>query len=399
MTKKRRLSTSLIAHDYQPPAGFGAVQPPVHKASTVVFADTAALRARSWKEKTGYTYGLLGTPTTFTLEERIATLEGGVHTVLVPSGLAAITVVDMALLKAGDEVLIPDNAYGPSKDFARHELARWGIAHRYYDAMDPASLAAAIGERTRLIWLEAPGSVTMEFPDLVALVGIARERAVTVALDNTWGAGLAFDPFRIGAAAATPVAVDISVQALTKYPSGGGDVLMGSVTTRDAALHERIKGTNMRIGFGVGANDAELVLRSLPSLAIRYAAQARAGRELAAWWAARPEVVQVLHPALEGSPGHEHWKRVCSDAAGLFSVVFDKRYARAQVDAFVDALKLFRIGYSWAGPVSLVVPYDLATMRAEPCWAGTLVRFSVGLEDVEDLIEDCRQALQALAGR
>jgi cystathionine beta-lyase len=399
MTKKRRLSTSLIAHDYQPPAGFGAVQPPVHKASTVVFADTAALRARSWKGKTGYTYGLLGTPTTFTLEERIATLEGGVHTVLVPSGLAAITVVDMALLKAGDEVLIPDNAYGPSKDFARHELARWGIAHRYYDAMDPASLAAAIGERTRLIWLEAPGSVTMEFPDLVALVGIARERAVTVALDNTWGAGLAFDPFRIGAAAATPVAVDISVQALTKYPSGGGDVLMGSVTTRDAALHERIKGTNMRIGFGVGANDAELVLRSLPSLAIRYAAQARAGRELAAWWAARPEVVQVLHPALEGSPGHEHWKRVCSDAAGLFSVVFDKRYARAQVDAFVDALKLFRIGYSWAGPVSLVVPYDLATMRAEPCWAGTLVRFSVGLEDVEDLIEDCRQALQALAGR
>jgi cystathionine beta-lyase len=319
--------------------------------------------------------------------------------VLVPSGLAAITVVDMALLKAGDEVLIPDNAYGPSKDFARHELARWGIAHRYYDAMDPASLAAAIGERTRLIWLEAPGSVTMEFPDLVALVGIARERAVTVALDNTWGAGLAFDPFRIGAAATTPVAVDISVQALTKYPSGGGDVLMGSVTTRDAALHERIKGTNMRIGFGVGANDAELVLRSLPSLAIRYDAQARAGRELAAWWAARPEVVQVLHPALEGSPGHEHWKRVCSDAAGLFSVVFDKRYARAQVDAFVDALKLFRIGYSWAGPVSLVVPYDLATMRAEPCWAGTLVRFSVGLEDVEDLIEDCRQALQALAGR
>jgi cystathionine beta-lyase len=399
MTKKRRLSTSLIAHDYQPPAGFGAVQPPVHKASTVVFADTAALRARSWKEKTGYTYGLLGTPTTFTLEERIATLEGGVHTVLVPSGLAAITVVDMALLKAGDEVLIPDNAYGPSKDFARHELARWGIAHRYYDAMDPASLAAAIGERTRLIWLEAPGSVTMEFPDLVALVGIARERAVTVALDNTWGAGLAFDPFRIGTAGTTPIAVDISVQALTKYPSGGGDVLMGSVTTRDAALHERIKGTNMRIGFGVGANDAELVLRSLPSLAIRYAAQARAGRELAAWWAARPEVVQVLHPALEGSPGHEHWKRVCSDAAGLFSVVFDKRYARAQVDAFVDALKLFRIGYSWAGPVSLVVPYDLATMRAEPCWAGTLVRFSVGLEDVEDLIEDCRQALQALAGR
>jgi len=400
MTRKDpRRSTSLIAHDYQPPAGFRAVQPPVHKASTVVFADTAALRARSWKEKTGYTYGLLGTPTTFTLEERIATLEGGQQTVLVPSGLAAITVVAMALLKAGDELLIPDNAYGPSKDFARHELAGWGIAHRFYDPMDPPSLAAAIGERTRLVWLEAPGSVTMEFPDLVALIGIARERAVTVALDNTWGAGVAFDPFRIGAGAANaPVAVDISAQALTKYPSGGGDVLMGSVTTRDAALHLRIKGANMRIGFGVGANDAELVLRSLPSLAIRYEAQARAGRELASWWASRPEVVQVLHPAFEGSPGHEHWKRVCSEAAGLFSIVFDERFSRAQVDAFVDSLKVFRIGYSWAGPVSLVVPYDLATMRAKPRWAGTLVRFSLGLEDVEDLIEDCRQALQALSG-
>ena len=400
MTKKDpRRSTSLIAHDYQPPAGFRAVQPPVHKASTVVFADTAALRARSWKEKTGYTYGLLGTPTTFTLEERIATLEGGVQTVLVPSGLAAITVVAMALLKTGDELLIPDNAYGPSKDFARHELAGWGIAHRFYDPMEPPSLAAAIGERTRLVWLEAPGSVTMEFPDLAALVGIARERGVTVALDNTWGAGVAFDPFRIGAGEGNaPVAVDISAQALTKYPSGGGDVLMGSVTTRDAALHQLIKGANMRIGFGVGANDAELVLRSLPSLAIRYEAQARAGRELAAWWAGRREVVQVLHPALEGSPGHEHWKRVCSEAAGLFSVIFDERFSRAQVDAFVDSLKLFRIGYSWAGPVSLVVPYDLATMRAKPRWAGTLVRFSLGLEDVEDLIEDCRQALQALSG-
>jgi len=401
MTKKNRgRSTSLIAHDYQPPAGFVAVQPPVHKASTVVFADTAAARARSWKEKTGYSYGLLGTPTTFTLEERIATLEGGVHCVLVPSGLAAITVVDIALLKAGDELLIPDNAYGPSKDFARHELAEWGISHRFYDPMDPPSLAAAIGERTRLIWLEAPGSVTMEFPDLVALIGIARERGVTVALDNTWGAGLAFDPFRINAGAgAAPAAVDISVQALTKYPSGGGDVLMGSVTTRDAALHLRIKGANMRVGFGIGGNDAELVLRSLPSLAIRYEAQARAGRELAAWWASRPEVVQVLHPALEGSPGHEHWKRACSDAAGLFSIVFDERYSRAQVDAFIDSLQLFKIGYSWAGPVSLVVPYDLATMRAKPRWAGTLVRFSLGLEDIDDLIEDSRQALAALAGR
>lgn len=401
--KAPRRSTALIAHAYQPPAGFMAVQPPVHKASTVVFADTAALRARSWREKTSYTYGLLGTPTTFTLEERIATLEGGLQTILVPSGLAALTLVGMALLRSGDELLIPDNAYGPSKDFARHELAGWGIACRLYDPLDPASLRAAIGERTRLVWLEAPGSVTMEFPDLVALIGVARERGVTVALDNTWGAGLAFAPFAIGGGSdggdgSAPVAVDISVQALTKYPSGGGDVLMGSVTTRDPALHQRLKGTYMRVGFGVGANDVELVLRSLPSLPVRYEAQARAGRELAEWWSGRPEIVQVLHPALEGSPGHAHWARLCSDAAGLFSVVFDPRYSRERVDAFVDSLRLFRIGYSWAGPASLVVPYDLATMRTKPSWRGTLIRFSLGLEAVEDLIDDCLQALPALAG-
>ncbi|MEO8312402.1 MAG: PLP-dependent transferase [Caldimonas sp.] len=397
--KDPRRSTALIAHGYQPPPGFVSVQPPVHKASTIVFADTAAMRARSWKEKTGYSYGLLGTPTTFTLEERIATLEGGLQTVLVPSGLAAITVVGMALLDAGDELLIPDNAYGPGKDFARHELVRWGIAHRFYDPMDPASLRAAIGARTRLVWLEAPGSVTMEFPDLVALVGIARERGVTVALDNTWGAGLAFDPFALGGDGerGAPAAVDISVQALTKYPSGGGDVLMGSVTTRDPALHQRIKGTHMRLGFGVAGNDVELVLRSLPSLPLRYEAQARAGVALARWWTGRPEIAQVLHPALEGSPGHEHWARLCSDAAGLFSVVFDSRHPRERVDAFVDALKLFRIGYSWAGPVSLAVPYDVGVMRATPRWAGTLVRFSIGLEAVEDLIADCEQALAALA--
>ena len=227
MKKKPPSSTSLIAHRYEPPAGFATIQPAVHKASTVVFADTAALRARSWKSKAGYTYGLHGTPTTFTLEERIATLEGGIDTLLVPSGLAAIALVDAALLRAGDEVLIPENAYGPSKALAGNELAAWGISHRFYDPMAPASLAAAIGANTKLVWLEAPGSVTMEFPDLPALLQTVRERAgVLAALDNTWGAGLAFDAFALGTGDA-PAGVDVSIQALTKYPSGGGDVLMG----------------------------------------------------------------------------------------------------------------------------------------------------------------------------
>jgi len=390
-------STSLIAHPYRPPAGFVSVQPAVHKASTIVFPSMAAVRARKWKEKVGYTYGLHGTPTTFILEERMATLEGGVQTLLVPSGLASISIVDMALLKSGDEVAIPENAYGPGVEFARNELAGWGIGHRFYDPMAPASLEAAINERTRLVWLEAPGSVTMEFPDLVALVRICRQRGVVSALDNTWGAGLAFVPFAIAADGDSEVAVDISVQALTKYASGGADVLMGSVTTRDDALHQRIKAAHMRLGYGVGGNDVELVLRSLPSLQLRYEAQARAGIALAEWWTKRREVTHVLHPAFPGSPGHEHWQRLCGSAAGLFTVVFDERYDRDRVDAFVDALKVFRIGYSWAGPTSLVVAYDLKTMRKQPHWAGYIVRFSLGLEAVDDLIADCEQALAKLA--
>jgi cystathionine beta-lyase len=396
--KKRKpaASTALIAHAYRPPEGFASVQPAVHKASTVLFANAAALRARTWKEKTGYTYGLHGTPTTFTLEERIATLEGGLETLLVPSGLAAIGLVDAALLRSGDELLIPDNAYGPGKELAKNELAGWGIRHRFYDAMDPESLAAALTPATKLVWLEAPGSVTMEFPDLPALVRIVRRQPdVVVAIDNTWGAGLAFNAFALGADATAP-GVDVSIQALTKYASGGADVLMGAVTTRDAALHQRLKATHMRMGWGVGGNDAELVLRALPSIVLRYEAQDRAGRELAAWWRERPEVVAVLHPALPGSPGHEHWAALCSHAAGLFSVVFDTRFAAAQVDAFVDALKIFRIGYSWAGPVSLAVPYDVGAMRSRPAWRGTLVRFSIGLEGACDLIDDCAQALGAL---
>ncbi len=385
-------TTGLIHHPYQPPAGFDAPQPGVFKASTVIFSSVAAMRARNWKEKAGYTYGLHGTPTTFTLEERIAALEGGTHCVLVPSGLAAIALVDAALLQAGDEVLIPDNAYNPNKELARHELARWGVAHRFYDPMKPEALAAMLTPATKLVWIEPPGSVTMEFPDVHALVRAARSGGAIVALDNTWGSGLAFNPFELGEG----LAVDVSIHALTKYPSGGGDVLMGSVTTRDPALHLKLNGTHMRMGWGVSANDAETVLRSLPSLALRYAAHDAAGRTLAQWWAQRPEVAQVLHPALPGSPGHAHWARLCTQAAGLFSVVFDERYSTAQVDAFVDALKLFKIGFSWAGPVSLVVPYDLTMLRPGGATRGTLVRFSLGLEAVNDLIADSEQALAAL---
>ena len=270
--------TTLIHHPYVPPPGFDAPQPGVFKASTVFFPTVAAMRSREWKDKSAYTYGLHGTPTTYALEERLCTLEGGLQCVLVPSGLAAVSLVALALLKHGDEVLIPDNAYGPNKALAEGELKDWGISHQYYDPMDPQDLDAKMSSRTRLVWVEAAGSVTLEFPDLPALVRIAKGKGAVVALDNTWGAGLAFAPFNLLPSDEVPLGVDISAHALTKYPSGGGDVLMGSVITRDAGLHLRIKLAHMRLGLGVGANDAEGVLRALPSVELRYRAHDEATR-------------------------------------------------------------------------------------------------------------------------
>lgn len=396
-------TTTLIHHPYVPPAGFDAPQPGVFKASTVFFPSVAAMRSREWKDKSAYTYGLHGTPTTYALEERLCTLEGGLQCLLVPSGLAAVALVALCLLKTGDEVLIPDNAYGPNKTLAEGELKGWGITHQYYDPMNPQDLSARITDRTRLVWVEAAGSVTLEFPDLVELVRVCKRKGVCVVLDNTWGAGLAFQPFDLLPDDEPGLGVDISAHALTKYPSGGGDVLMGSVTTRDAGLHLRLKLTHMRLGLGVGANDAEAVLRALPSMALRYGAHDEVARALAQWCDSQPEFAQVLHPALSGSPGHLHWKALCKNgpggAAGLFSVVVDARYGQQQVDAFCDALRLFRLGYSWGGPISLVVPYELETMRSgwpKHLAQGTLVRFSIGLEALEDLQADIAQALQLL---
>ncbi len=399
------LSTTLIHHPYEAPAGFAGPAHAVHKASTVFFPTVAAMRSREWKDKTAYTYGLHGTPTTYALEERLCTLEGGAQCVLVPSGLAAVALVALAVLKTGDELLIPDNAYGPNKTLAEGELRAWGITHRYYNAMDPQDLAAKLSPATRMVWVEAAGSVTLEFPDLPALVRICNQHGALVALDNTWGAGIAFKPFDLEPGAPEPLAVDISAHALTKYPSGGGDVLMGSVITRDAGLHLKIKLCHMRLGLAVGANDAEMVLRSLPSITLRYRAHDEATRALAAWCQTQSAFVQVLHPALPGSPGHGFWKTLCDrpdgGAACLFSVVFAPHFSQDQVDAFCDALQLFRLGYSWAGPVSLVVPYDLRSMRS--VWPaeiaqGTVVRFSVGLEAVADLQADIAQALRAMVG-
>ena len=390
----RKTATRLVHHDYEPPKNFGGVNVAIHHASTVTFPDVAAMRSRDWKNDTGYTYGLHGTPTTFTLARRIASLEGGKHCVLVPSGLAAIALVDLALLKAGDAVLLPDNVYNPSRELGATLLANLGIETRFYDPMNLASLEAAIDSRTRLIWIETPGSVTMEIPDVPAIVAIAKRHKVLTAIDNTWAAGVLFRPFDFG--------VDLVMHALTKYPSGGSDVLMGSITTVDEELHQRIKAAHMQLGFGIGGDDCYLILRGLATMELRLTRSAETGLALAHWLAARSEVATVLHPALFECPGHEYWKRDFKGAAGLFSVVLAENIAEKKSDAMIDALKLFGIGFSWGGVHSLAIPYRIGvpggTARSTVRWPhkGVLVRFYAGTEDAGDLIADLEQAFDRL---
>lgn len=388
MADDKRMQTLLTTTDYRPPEGFAAFPTAIHHASTVLFKDVAALRARNWQDKQSYTYGLHGTPTTFTLEARLAEIEGGEHCVLAPSGLAAISMIDLALLKTGDDVLLPDNVYNPNREMGNWLARDFGISARYYDPLIGEGIAALIQPNTRLIWTEAPGSVSMEVPDIPAICRVAKARQVPVALDNTWAAGLAFRAFEHG--------VDIVMQALTKYHSGGSDVLMGAVITRDRELHRKIELAHMKLGMGVSADDTYLVLRGLPTMKLRFEAHDKAAREIASWLKQRPEIAKVLHPAFEDCAGHPIWKRDFTGAGGLFSVLFDPLFTEEQTDRFIDSLALFRIGYSWGGANSLAVPYRIAQMRRDWKDAGQLVRFNIGLEDAQDLIRDLEQALKAL---
>jgi len=386
--EKKSLQTLLTATDYRPPEGFSAFPSAIHHASTVLFKNVAALRARNWQEKSGYTYGLHGTPTTFTLEARLAEIEGGTRCLLAPSGLAAIAMINLALLKSGDDVLLPDNAYNPNRELAHWLQSDFGISSQFYDPMIGEQIGNLIKPNTRLIWTEAPGSVSMEMPDVPAICRAAKAHGVPVALDNTWSAGLVFRAFEHG--------VDIVMQALTKYQSGGSDALMGAVITRDKALHRKIDTAHMRLGMGVSADDTYLVLRGLPTMKLRFDAHDAAARNIATWLKQRPEIAKVLHPALEDCPGHAIWKRDFTGAAGLFSVLFDPAYSEAQTDRFIDSLKLFKIGYSWGGANSLAVPYRMTQIRRDWPHQGQLVRFNIGLEDVQDLIDDLNQAFKSL---
>ncbi len=385
MTEKKSLATLLNHSDYRALEGFEAFPTAIHHASTVLFKNVAAMRTSVWQDKSAYTYGLHGTPTTFTLEARLAEIEGGNHCVLAPSGLAAIAMVNFGLLNTGDDVLLPDNVYGPNREMGHWLSKDFGITARFYDPLIGAGIAELIQANTKLIWTETPGSVSMEVPDIPAICKAAHDKGVLVALDNTWSAGIAFSAFDHGA--------DISLQALTKYQSGGSDVLMGAVITQDEGLYKRLSSAHARLGFGVGADDVYLVLRSLQTMKVRFDAHDAAARTVATWLKARPEIRRMLHPAFPDCPGHDIWKRDFTGAGGLFSVLFDPRYTEKQTDRFVDSLKLFKIGYSWGGTHSLCVPYRIASIRNFWKEQGQLVRFNIGLEDPQDLIADIEQAM------
>jgi cystathionine beta-lyase len=389
LTSQRGLQTRIVHPDVSLTPGFASFSTPVARASTVVFPNLAAMRELDWRNDAQWRYGLHATPTSLALAQRLAELEGGTHALLQPSGLAAISNVYFGIVKAGDDVLIPDNVYSPNREHGDWLARDFGITARYYDPLIGAGIADLIRPNTRLIWIEAPGSVTMEVPDVPAITAAARARKVITALDNTYSAGLAFRAFEHG--------VDISVQALTKYQSGGSDVLMGATITRDEELHLKLKRARMHLGIGVSADDCSLVLRSLPSMKARFEAHDRSALALATWLKTRPEIAAVLHPALPDCPGHASFKRDFSGAGGLFSVVFDARYPARKIDSFVDALALFSIGWSWGGAHSLAMPYDVTQMRPASPWPhrGTLVRFYIGLEDEADLRADIERALGA----
>jgi len=377
--------TKLIHSSVKVPGGFRALSVPVERASTVVFPDCESAVGGWDVEADGYTYGIHGTPTVLALAGRIAELEGGARTLLVPSGLAALTLVDMAMLSAGSHVLMPDNVYVPNRLLAIQLLQRFGVEASFYPADAGAKIAEHFRANTHLIWVESPGSITMEVQDVQAIVAAAHEHGVIVAMDNTWAVGVLFKAFDHG--------VDISVQALTKYVGGHSDLLLGSVTVRDDALLQRLGDTRARLGLSVSPDECSLALRGLQTLAVRLHHAEASSLMIARWLAAQPEVQTVLHPALESFPGHALWKRDFSGASGLFSFVFRDGFSGAQVRAFVDALDLFEIGYSWAGTTSLAVTYNLNHSRGNSPYGDRLVRLSIGMEETNDLIADLKQAL------
>lgn len=379
--------TKLIQSDARVPEGFQSLAVPTYRGSTTLFKSAAAV-ADTWNhDEAPYPYGLFGTPTTLELAARIAELEKGRHTFLTPGGQAAITLVYLALVRAGDHVLLTDSIYGPNRDFATEILRGLGIEVAFYDPLIGGDIERQLRGNTRLIWCESPGSATMEVQDVPAIAAAAHRQGALVALDNTYSAGVLFDAFAHG--------VDVTVQAITKYIGGHSDLLLGSVTVRDEALYQAIGKATFLTGLAVSPDDCSLALRGLQTLGVRLAHLERSAFAVARWLAERPEITQVLHPALPSCPGHEIWKRDFTGSASVFSVRFDARFSEDALVRFIDRLKLFKIGFSWGGVTSLVMPQFHLTRSVQPV-PDRLVRFNVGLEDTDDLLADLQQAFEAL---
>lgn len=364
------------------------VGPPIQKGSTVLLPNAAAL----YDDDNYLTYGRAGLSAQTCLQDALAMLEGAEGVTLYPSGIAAISGAAMALLKAGDDILVVDSVYKPVRRFCDSVLKRFGVGVTYLDPrLSPETLVETASAATRMILLESPGSLSFEMLDIPRIAELARARGILTAIDNTWGAGLIFKPLEHG--------VDISLQALTKYVGGHSDVFMGSAAARDPKLVRQLADGVNHMGWAVSGEDAYAMLRGLRTLPVRMARQSESGLAIAAWLRDQPEVAQVLHPALPGAPGHELWRRDYTGACGLFSIVL-KPGATEAVNAFLDSLKLFGLGFSWGGFESLAIWCDpqLKVRKFAYDYGGPLIRLHVGLENPDDLIADLRRGLDAYRG-
>ncbi len=380
--------TKLIHSDAKIPEGFRSLSVGVQRASTVIFPDAASVRDDWDQYEVGYTYGLYGTPTTLELAARICELEGGFRTLITPGGQCAISLINLAFLKAGDHVLLPESVYTPNRKFAVQVLRRFGVEVGFYPPEAGAAIKTLFRDNTRMVWCESPGSITLEVQDVPAIAEAAHRAGAMAVMDNTWSAGVYFDAFAHG--------VDVTMQALTKYAGGHSDLLLGSITTQDQSAWRQLGATHQLVGCAASPDDCSLALRGLKTLAVRLKAIEDAALTLADWLRERPEIERVLHPAFPSCPGHEFWKRDFTGSTGVFSIVFQPRFTKAQVQRFVDKLELFEIGYSWAGVTSLAVAYDFHAMRGRPEYGHRIVRLNIGLEDVSDLRQDLGQALDGM---
>lgn len=379
--------SKLIHPGAHAPAGFRSLATPTYRGSTVLFERQADV-VDDWQQKEhGYTYGLYGTPTVLELGARIAELEAAHHSFVVPGGQAAIALIYLAFCRSGSHALVPVTAYGPNREMGAGLLARLGISVEAYDPLLGSGIAALIRENTALIWVESPGSVTMEIQDVPAIVAAARTRQIPVALDNTYAAGVLFDAFAHG--------VDVSMQALTKYVGGHSDLLLGTVSVAGAAGYAAIGSVYKQLGLAVSPDDCSLALRGLQTLGVRLERLERTALDVARWLAQHPAIKTVLHPALPSCPGHEYWQRDFTGSSSIFSIVFAERFTAGQVARFADTLQLFKIGFSWGGVTSLVMLYP-NLVRPQQDYGGRLLRLNVGLEESSDLIADLEQALTGL---